>query len=142
MCFGDFRRRGDFRRVDFRRQATLRRYSSTPTHRCVPLSLCRCVPPATTSSFLPFLTGEAWSHTRCSMKCVREGIEGLSFCRVCLANIMDTRNSKPLPAEEEKEVKETLQQIPCKGKKVFDMSIKTRAKKMERFLRDPINFDA
>ncbi|CAH1439591.1 unnamed protein product [Lactuca virosa] len=28
------------------------------------------------------------------------------------------------------------------GQKVFDMSIKTRAKQMERFLRDPINFDA
>ncbi|KAI3764310.1 hypothetical protein L2E82_14317 [Cichorium intybus] len=70
----------------------------------------------------------------------------------------------PLPAEEEKELKETLQEILGKGKKVkleqkidasilggivvefgqkvFDMSIKTRAKQMERFLRDPINFDA
>ncbi|KAL7617287.1 hypothetical protein Lser_V15G03978 [Lactuca serriola] len=70
----------------------------------------------------------------------------------------------PLPAEEEKELKDTLQQILGKGKKVkleqkidpsilgglvvefgqkvFDMSIKTRAKQMERFLRDPINFDA
>ncbi|KAL4586210.1 hypothetical protein LXL04_010842 [Taraxacum kok-saghyz] len=70
----------------------------------------------------------------------------------------------PLPAEEEKELKETLQHILGKGKKVileqkidgsilggivvefgqkvFDMSIKTRAKQMERFLRDPINFDA
>lgn len=28
------------------------------------------------------------------------------------------------------------------GQKVFDMSIKTRARQMERFLRDPINFDA
>ncbi|KAD5802859.1 hypothetical protein E3N88_14219 [Mikania micrantha] len=28
------------------------------------------------------------------------------------------------------------------GQKVFDMSIKTRAKQMERFLRDPINFDS
>ncbi|PWA72589.1 hypothetical protein CTI12_AA104180 [Artemisia annua] len=28
------------------------------------------------------------------------------------------------------------------GQKVFDMSIKTRAKHMERFLRDPINFDS
>lgn len=25
--------------------------------------------------------------------------------------------------------------------KVFDMSIKTRAKQMEKFLREPINFD-
>ncbi|PWA97368.1 hypothetical protein CTI12_AA009420 [Artemisia annua] len=71
---------------------------------------------------------------------------------------------KPLPAEEEKELKETLQHILGKGKtvkleqkidpsilgglvvefgqKVFDMSIKTRARQMERFLRDPINFDA
>ncbi|KAK1413320.1 hypothetical protein QVD17_35092 [Tagetes erecta] len=70
----------------------------------------------------------------------------------------------PLPAEEEKELKDTLQEILGKGKKVkleqkidpsilgglvvefsqkvFDMSIKTRAKQMERFLRDPINFDA
>uniref|UniRef100_A0A1D1Z891 ATP synthase subunit O, mitochondrial n=1 Tax=Anthurium amnicola TaxID=1678845 RepID=A0A1D1Z891_9ARAE len=69
----------------------------------------------------------------------------------------------PLPAEEEKELKETLQNIIGHGKtveveqkidpsilgglvvefgqKVFDMSIKTRAKQMERFLRDPINFD-
>ncbi|KAI3743998.1 hypothetical protein L1987_57070 [Smallanthus sonchifolius] len=28
------------------------------------------------------------------------------------------------------------------GQKVFDMSIKTRARQMERFLRDPVNFDA
>ncbi|KAF5761622.1 putative H(+)-transporting two-sector ATPase [Helianthus annuus] len=70
----------------------------------------------------------------------------------------------PLPAEEEKELKDTLQEILGKGKtvkleqkidpsilgglvvefgqKVFDMSIKTRARQMERFLRDPINFDA
>ncbi|KAD5802853.1 hypothetical protein E3N88_14213 [Mikania micrantha] len=70
----------------------------------------------------------------------------------------------PLPAEEEKELKDTLQEILGKGKKVnleqkidpsilgglvvefgqkvFDMSIKTRAKQMERFLRDPINFDS
>ncbi|KAI3796475.1 hypothetical protein L1987_39146 [Smallanthus sonchifolius] len=70
----------------------------------------------------------------------------------------------PLPAEEEKELKETLQEILGKGKtvkleqkidpsilgglvvefgqKVFDMSIKTRARQMERFLRDPVNFDA
>ncbi|XP_057989766.1 ATP synthase subunit O, mitochondrial-like [Hevea brasiliensis] len=68
----------------------------------------------------------------------------------------------PLPPEEEKELKETLQEIIGKGKKVkleqkidpsilgglvvefgqkvFDMSIKTRAKQMERFLREPINF--
>lgn len=26
--------------------------------------------------------------------------------------------------------------------KMFDMSIKTRAREMERFLRDPINFDS
>lgn len=67
----------------------------------------------------------------------------------------------PLPAEEEKELKETLQDIIGKGKKVqleqkidpsilgglvvefsqkvFDMSIKTRARQMERFLREPIN---
>ncbi|PKI35659.1 hypothetical protein CRG98_043930 [Punica granatum] len=66
----------------------------------------------------------------------------------------------PLPPEEEKELKETLQDIIGKGKKVriqqkidpsilgglvvefsqkvFDMSIKTRAKQMERFLREPI----
>ncbi|KAK9282744.1 hypothetical protein L1049_010965 [Liquidambar formosana] len=69
----------------------------------------------------------------------------------------------PLPPEEEKELKETLQDIIGHGKKVkleqkidpsilgglmvefgqkvFDMSIKTRARQMERFLRDPINFD-
>lgn len=67
----------------------------------------------------------------------------------------------PLPPEEEKELKETLQDIIGQGKKVkleqkidpsilgglvvefgqkvFDMSIKTRAKQMERFLREPIN---
>ncbi|XP_058225252.1 ATP synthase subunit O, mitochondrial-like [Rhododendron vialii] len=67
----------------------------------------------------------------------------------------------PLPAEEEKELKETLQEILGQGKKVkleqkidssilgglvvefsqkvFDMSIKTRARQMERFLRDPAN---
>ncbi|OAY40030.1 ATP synthase subunit O, mitochondrial [Manihot esculenta] len=67
----------------------------------------------------------------------------------------------PLPPEEERELKETLQEIIGKGKKVkleqkidpsilgglvvefgqkvFDMSIKTRAKQMERFLREPIN---
>ncbi|XP_059427794.1 ATP synthase subunit O, mitochondrial [Corylus avellana] len=70
----------------------------------------------------------------------------------------------PLPAEEEKELKETLQDIIGKGKKVkleqkidptilgglvvefelkvFDMSIKTRARQMERFLREPINIGA
>ncbi|KAF5822427.1 putative H(+)-transporting two-sector ATPase [Helianthus annuus] len=69
----------------------------------------------------------------------------------------------PLPAEEEKELKDTLQEILGKGKKVnleqkidpsilggivvefgqkvFDASIKTRAKQMERFLRNPVNFD-
>ncbi|THU59127.1 hypothetical protein C4D60_Mb03t21710 [Musa balbisiana] len=69
----------------------------------------------------------------------------------------------PLPAEEEKELKQTLQEILGRGKtirieqkidpkilgglvvefdqKVFDMSIKTRAKQMEKFLREPINFD-
>ncbi|KAK4415536.1 ATP synthase subunit O, mitochondrial [Sesamum alatum] len=69
----------------------------------------------------------------------------------------------PLPPEEEKELKETLQEILGKGKKVkveqkidpsilgglvvefgqkvFDMSIKTRAAQMERFLRQPINLD-
>ncbi|XP_073025770.1 ATP synthase subunit O, mitochondrial-like [Primulina eburnea] len=69
-----------------------------------------------------------------------------------------------LPPEEEKELKETLQDIIGQGKtvklekkvdpsilgglvvefqqKVFDMSIKTRALQMERFLRQPINLDA
>ncbi|XP_021281126.1 ATP synthase subunit O, mitochondrial [Herrania umbratica] len=68
----------------------------------------------------------------------------------------------PLPPEEEKELKETLQEIIGQGKqvkleqkidpsilgglvvefsqKVFDMSIKTRAQQMERFLREPVNF--
>eukprot|EP00257_Ricinus_communis_P027931 XP_025015345.1 ATP synthase subunit O, mitochondrial [Ricinus communis] len=68
----------------------------------------------------------------------------------------------PLPPEEEKQLKETLQDVIGQGKKVkleqkidpsilgglvvefgqkvFDMSIKTRAKQMERFLREPINF--
>jgi len=68
----------------------------------------------------------------------------------------------PLPAEEERELKETLQGIIGQGKKVsleqkidpsilgglvlefgqkvFDMSIKTRAKQMERFLREPVGF--
>ncbi|XP_057978673.1 ATP synthase subunit O, mitochondrial [Malania oleifera] len=67
----------------------------------------------------------------------------------------------PLPPEEEKEIKETLQDIIGHGKnvkleqkidpsilggivvefgqKVFDMSIKTRAQQMERFLREPAN---
>ncbi|KAM7509005.1 hypothetical protein LguiA_019458 [Lonicera macranthoides] len=67
----------------------------------------------------------------------------------------------PLPTEEEKELKQTLQDILGKGKKVkleqkidpsilgglmvefgqkvFDMSIRTRARQMERFLRDPVN---
>ncbi|KAL8161744.1 hypothetical protein V2J09_013233 [Rumex salicifolius] len=70
----------------------------------------------------------------------------------------------PLPPQEEKELKETLQEILGKGKKVileqkidpsilgglvvefgqkvFDMSIKTRARQMERFLREPVNFDS
>ncbi|WCJ18946.1 ATP synthase subunit delta [Euphorbia peplus] len=69
----------------------------------------------------------------------------------------------PLPPEEEKELKVTLQELIGHGKtvrleqkidpsilgglivefsqKVFDMSIKTRAKQMERFLREPINLD-
>lgn len=68
----------------------------------------------------------------------------------------------PLPAQEEKELKETLQDILGQGKtvkleqkidpnilgglvvefdrKVFDMSIRSRARQMERFLREPINF--
>ncbi|KZV30426.1 ATP synthase subunit O, mitochondrial [Dorcoceras hygrometricum] len=68
-----------------------------------------------------------------------------------------------LPPEEEKELKETLQDILGQGKKVkleqkidpsilgglvvefqqkvFDMSIKTRALQMERFLRQPVNLD-
>ncbi|KAK4488615.1 hypothetical protein RD792_004383 [Penstemon davidsonii] len=69
----------------------------------------------------------------------------------------------PLPPAEEKELKETLQYILGEGKKVlveqkidphilgglivefdqkvFDMSIRTRARQMERFLRQPINLD-
>ncbi|XP_009364987.1 ATP synthase subunit O, mitochondrial [Pyrus x bretschneideri] len=69
----------------------------------------------------------------------------------------------PLPAEEEKELKDTLQELIGQGKKVileqkidpsilgglviefdkkvFDMSIKTRARQMERYLREPVNFD-
>ncbi|RWR72678.1 ATP synthase subunit O, mitochondrial [Cinnamomum micranthum f. kanehirae] len=69
----------------------------------------------------------------------------------------------PLPPEEEKQLKETLQEIIGHGKtvkleqkinqsilgglvvefgqKLFDMSIRTRAKQMEKFLRDPVNFD-
>ncbi|CAH9085561.1 unnamed protein product [Cuscuta epithymum] len=68
----------------------------------------------------------------------------------------------PLPPEEEKELKATLQEMVGHGKsvqieqkidpsilgglvlefgqKVFDMSIKTRARQMERFLREPLNF--
>ncbi|KAI5682095.1 hypothetical protein M9H77_03323 [Catharanthus roseus] len=68
----------------------------------------------------------------------------------------------PLPPEEEKNLRETLQDVIGQGKKVkleqkidpsilgglvvefsqkvFDMSIRTRARQMERFLRDPINF--
>ncbi|KAL1300305.1 hypothetical protein HN51_044996 [Arachis hypogaea] len=67
----------------------------------------------------------------------------------------------PLPAEEEKALKETLQQMLGTGakvhleqkidpsilgglvlefsQKVFDMSIKTRAQQMERLLREPIS---
>nr|ACF22701.1 ATP synthase [Brachypodium distachyon] len=67
----------------------------------------------------------------------------------------------PLPEKEEKELKETLQDILGKdktilveqkidysimgglviefGQKVFDMSIKTRAKQMESFLRQPVD---
>ncbi|XP_042506078.1 ATP synthase subunit O, mitochondrial [Macadamia integrifolia] len=69
-----------------------------------------------------------------------------------------------LPPEEEKELKETLQAIIGQGKtvkleqkidpsilgglvvefdqKVLDVSIKTRALQMERFLREPVNFDS
>ncbi|PKU86926.1 ATP synthase subunit O, mitochondrial [Dendrobium catenatum] len=68
----------------------------------------------------------------------------------------------PLPEQEEKELKQTLQNILGAGKtvklqqkidprilgglviefdqKVLDMSIKTRAKQMEEFLRQPIHF--
>jgi len=67
----------------------------------------------------------------------------------------------PLPPAEEKELKETLQEILGKGtkvlleqkidpsilggivvefgQKVFDMSIRTRARQMERFLREPVS---
>uniref|UniRef100_A0A9I9EA65 Uncharacterized protein n=1 Tax=Cucumis melo TaxID=3656 RepID=A0A9I9EA65_CUCME len=70
---------------------------------------------------------------------------------------------RPIPAQEEKELKETLQDIIGQGKKVkleqkidpnilgglvvefgekvFDMSIKTRALQMERFLRQPVTLD-
>ncbi|OMO80825.1 ATPase, F1 complex, OSCP/delta subunit [Corchorus olitorius] len=70
---------------------------------------------------------------------------------------------QPLSPEEEKDLKETLQDTIGQGKqitleqkidpsilgglvvefgqKVFDMSIKTRAKQMERLLREPVNFD-
>ncbi|GMY22422.1 ATP synthase subunit O, mitochondrial [Fagus crenata] len=69
----------------------------------------------------------------------------------------------PLPPDEEKELKETLQDVIGRGKKVkleqkidpsilggivvefsqkvFDASIKTRARQMERFLREPVNLD-
>ncbi|XP_068642586.1 ATP synthase subunit O, mitochondrial-like [Aristolochia californica] len=69
----------------------------------------------------------------------------------------------PLPAQEEKELKETLQDVIGQGKtvkleqkidpsilgglvvefgqKIFDMSIKTRAREMEKFLRGPVNSD-
>ncbi|XP_047341635.1 ATP synthase subunit O, mitochondrial [Impatiens glandulifera] len=68
-----------------------------------------------------------------------------------------------LPPQEEKELKETLQDILGStnvileqkidpsilggitvefGMKLFDMSIKTRAKEMERFLREPVNFES
>jgi len=69
----------------------------------------------------------------------------------------------PIPPEEEKELRETLQEVIGKGKKVkleqkidpsilgglvvefgqkvLDMSIRSRARQMERFLRDPVNFD-
>lgn len=69
----------------------------------------------------------------------------------------------PLPPDEEKELRETLQEILGEGTKVmvqqkidpsilggivvefgqklFDMSIKSRAAQMERFLREPINLD-
>ncbi|KAJ4951320.1 hypothetical protein NE237_028152 [Protea cynaroides] len=70
----------------------------------------------------------------------------------------------PLPPDEEKELRETLQDIIGQGKtvkleqkidpsilgglvvefeqKVLDVSIRTRARQMERFLRVPINFDS
>ncbi|KAF8398407.1 hypothetical protein HHK36_017334 [Tetracentron sinense] len=71
---------------------------------------------------------------------------------------------QPLPPVEERQLTETLQGIIGHGKKVkleqkidptilgglvvdfgqkvFDMSIRTRARQMERFLRDPINVDS
>lgn len=79
----------------------------------------------------------------------------VSNCFVC--------DYQPLPAEEEKELKETMQEILGQGKtakleqkidpgilggivveyqqKMVDMSIKTRARQMERYLRDPKNWD-
>ncbi|GLU00258.1 hypothetical protein SLE2022_176380 [Rubroshorea leprosula] len=67
----------------------------------------------------------------------------------------------PLPPQEEKELKKTLHEIIGQGKKVnleqkidpsilggitvefdkkvFDLSIKTRAQQMERFLREPVH---
>ncbi|XP_023525826.1 ATP synthase subunit O, mitochondrial-like isoform X2 [Cucurbita pepo subsp. pepo] len=69
----------------------------------------------------------------------------------------------PIPPQEENELKETLQDIIGQGKKVkleqkidpsilgglivefdekvFDMSIKTRARQLERFLRQPVSLD-
>ncbi|KFK25578.1 hypothetical protein AALP_AA8G133000 [Arabis alpina] len=69
----------------------------------------------------------------------------------------------PLPAAEEKELKDTLQEIIGEGKKVtvvqkidpsiygglivefqqkvLDMSIRTRAQQMERLLREPVDFN-
>ncbi|KAJ8640903.1 hypothetical protein MRB53_017597 [Persea americana] len=68
----------------------------------------------------------------------------------------------PIPLEEEKQLKETLQDIFGRGKtvkleqkinqsilgglvvefgqKLFDMSIRTRVRQMEKLLRDPVNF--
>lgn len=70
----------------------------------------------------------------------------------------------PLPPEEEKDLKDTLQEILGQGtkvkleqkidpsilgglvvefsQKVFDMSIKTRASQMERFLREPVDISS
>ncbi|OEL13834.1 hypothetical protein BAE44_0025147 [Dichanthelium oligosanthes] len=78
------------------------------------------------------------------------------FLTAAKTNTLD----KPLPEKEEKELKETLQDILGKnktilveqkidysimgglviefGQKVFDMSIKTRAKQMEAYLRQPL----
>ena len=73
--------------------------------------------------------------------------------------VMSVITYQPLPAEEEKELKETMQEILGQGKtvkleqkidvgimggivvefqqKMVDMSIKTRARQMERYLQDP-----